>query len=145
MTESIVSPRDARSAPTPDAARPHRTAGSLSSTRNIGLATVILWLVIWLLAIGQAAAGVIDSPECRRDLILADQLVHAVRLRENSVQPGDYVGLCRLLRQNLQDMTRAREPMARCMSGHERGENVGQMDASIGDIQFILARHCVGR
>src|SRR5262245_45116694 len=91
------------------------------------------------------AAGIVDTPECRRDLALADRLVHGVRLREGSVQPGDYAGLCRLLRQNLQDMTRARDPMARCMTGHERGENVAQMDASIGDIRYVLSRHCAGR
>ncbi len=92
-----------------------------------------------------AVAGIINTPECHRDLAIADQLIHAVRLRENSVKPGDFVGLCRLLRQNLQDMTRARDPMARCMTGHELGENVGQMDASIGDIRFVLGKHCVGR
>jgi len=104
-----------------------------------------LWLALSLLPRQAAVAGIIDSPECRRDLTMADQLIHAVRLRENSVQPGDFVGLCRLLRQNLQDMTRAREPMARCMTGHERGENVGQMDASLDDIRFVLSKHCVGR
>jgi hypothetical protein len=104
-----------------------------------------LWLALSLLPRQPAIAGMIDSPECRRDLMMADQLIHAVRLRENSVQPGDFVGLCRLLRQNLQDMTRAREPMARCMTGHERGENVGQMDASLDDIRFVLSQHCAGR
>ena len=104
-----------------------------------------LWLALLLLPRQVAIAGVIDSPECHLDLAMADQLIHAVRLRENSVQPGDFVGLCRLLRQNLQDMTRAREPMARCMTGHERGENVGQMDASLDDIRFVLSKHCVGR
>ena len=104
-----------------------------------------LWLALLLLSRQAAIAGVIDSPECHRDLAMADQLIHAVRLRENSVQPGDFVGLCRLLRQNLQDMTRAREPMARCMTGHERGENVGQMDASLDDIRFVLSKHCAGR
>ena len=111
----------------------------------VRLVNAMLWLAFWLLALRGAAAGVIDSPECRRDLAIADQLIHAVRLRENSVQPGDFVGLCRLLRQNLQDMTKVREPMVRCMTGHERGENVGQMDASISDIRFILSTHCVSR
>jgi hypothetical protein len=111
----------------------------------IRLANIAHWLEIWLLALRGAAAGVIDSPECRHDLAMADQLIHAVRLRESSVQPGDFVGLCQLLRQNLQDMTKAREPMARCMTGHDLGKNVGQMDASIGDISFILSTHCVGR
>ncbi len=104
-----------------------------------------LWLALSLLPRQGAIASVIDTPECRRDLAMADQLIYAVRLRENSVQPGDFIGLCRLLRQNLQDMTRAREPMARCMTGHERGENVGQMDASLDDIRFVLSQHCAGR
>jgi hypothetical protein len=91
------------------------------------------------------SAGIVDTPDCRRDLAMAHQLIHAVRLRENSVQRGDFVGLCRLLRQNLQDMTQARDPMARCMTGHERGENVGQMDASMEDIRFVISRNCTGR
>ena len=92
-----------------------------------------------------AMAGVVETAECRRDLAVADRLIHAVRLRENSVQRGDFAGLCRLLRQNLQDMTTAREPMARCMTGHDRGENVAQMDATIEDIRFVLAKNCTGR
>jgi hypothetical protein len=107
------------------------------------LGAAVLLAVSWIAS--SAPAGIVETPECRRDLALADQLIHGVRLRENSVQPGDYVGLCRLLRQNLQDMTRARAPMARCMTGHERGENVVQMDASLEDIRFVLAKHCVGR
>ena len=27
----------------------------------------------------------------------------------------------------------------------DQGENVAQMDASIGDIRYVLARHCQGR
>jgi hypothetical protein len=47
-----------------------------------------------------------------------------------------------VLRQNLQDMVEAREPMNRCLIGHAHGENVGQMDASIEDIRYILANRC---
>lgn len=107
--------------------------------------TGALFAALLLLSGEAAIAGVIDTPECRRDLAVADRLIHAIGRRENSVPPGDHAGLCRLLRQNLQDMTRAREPMARCLTGYERGENVGQMDASIEDIRFALSRHCAGR
>jgi hypothetical protein len=47
-----------------------------------------LWRALLLLPRQAAIAGMIDSPECRRDLAMADQLLHTVRLRENSVQPG---------------------------------------------------------
>jgi hypothetical protein len=95
--------------------------------------------------VAEGRAGIVDTPECRRDLAAADSLIHAIRLRENSVQRGDWDGLCRLLRQNLLDMTQARQPMARCMTGRERGENIGQMDASIEDIRFVIDNHCAGR
>ena len=45
------------------------------------------------------------------------------------MQKGDFVGLCRLLRRDLDDMVKAREPMARCVTGRDRGESVAQMDA----------------
>jgi hypothetical protein len=81
----------------------------------------------------------------RRDLVIADQLIHGERLRENSVQKGDFVRLCRLLGRNLGDMVKAREPMAGCITGRDRGENVAQMDASISDIRYVLTQHCQGR
>jgi len=93
----------------------------------------------------QGRADVVDSPQCRRDMALASRLIEAVARREDSVRRGDIAGQCRLLRQNLQDMMGAREPMDRCLFGHAHGENVGQMDASIEDIRYVLARRCGGR
>jgi hypothetical protein len=113
--------------------------------RMVRFIIAVFWLALLLLPGQTSIAGVSDSLECRRDLVVADQLIHAVRLREHSVQPGDFSGMCRVLRQNLEDMTNAREPMARCMTGHDLGENVGQMDVSIDDIRFVLSKHCVGR
>src|SRR5207248_3114388 len=104
-----------------------------------------LTILAAMLGVTPTVAGIVDTYECRRGLAMADQLVHGVRLRENSVKAGDFVGLCRLLRRNLDDMVKARGPMARCMTGHDQGENVAQMDASIGDIRYVLARHCQGR
>ena len=91
------------------------------------------------------AAATVDTPECRRDLATADQLIHGIRLREQQMRRDDIPGACRLLRQNLDDMVKARRPMDRCTSGHDRGENVAQIDASITDIRDVLARRCRGR
>jgi hypothetical protein len=99
-------------------------------------------LLAALLIASPAMAESVDTPECRRDLFIANQHIEAVAKREDSVKRGDIDGLCRVLRQNLQDMVEAREPMNRCLIGHAHGENVGQMDASIEDIRFILANRC---
>jgi hypothetical protein len=87
-------------------------------------------------------AGSVDTPRCHDDLTEADRLIHGVRLRENSVQQGDWQGLCRLLRRNLHDMSKARELMNPCLTGHDHGENIGQMDASIGDIKYVFDTRC---
>ena len=87
-------------------------------------------------------AGSVDTPRCHHDLAEADRLIHGVRLRDNSVQQGDWQGLCRLLQQNLRDMSTARQLMNPCLTGHDHGENIGQMDASIGDIKYVLDTRC---
>jgi hypothetical protein len=95
-----------------------------------------------ILSAWPSIAGSVDTPRCHGDLAEADRLIHGVRLRENSVQPGDWQGLCRLLRQNLRDMSTARALMNPCLTGHDQGENIGQMDASIGDIKYVLDTRC---
>ena len=64
------------------------------------------------------------------------------RSRENSVARGDWKGLCALLRRNSADMSEAGRLMDRCLTGHERGENVGQIRESLGDINRVLRERC---
>src|ERR1700722_9047479 len=95
-----------------------------------------------LLAAAQAAADVVNTPECRRDLATANGLINAIAARESQFVAKDLAKNCALLTQNLTDMLKAREPMDRCITGHDHGENLGQMDASIGDIRAVLADKC---
>ena len=46
------------------------------------------------------------------------------------------------LRNLVDTRVKAREPMDRCITGHDHGENLGQMDASIEDIRAVLADKC---
>jgi hypothetical protein len=102
-------------------------------------------LLISLLLAPSALAQPVDTPECRRDLAVAGRLVDGIAKRENSVKPGDVAGLCHLLRRNLPEMITSRNAMDRCLTGHDHGENVGQMDASIDDIRYVLRTKCAGR
>jgi hypothetical protein len=99
-------------------------------------------LLISLLIGPSALASHLDTPECQRDLAVAGQLVKGIAKREGSVKPGDIAGACALLQQNLPEMIKARNAMDRCLTGHDLGENVGQMDASIEDIRYALRRRC---
>jgi hypothetical protein len=95
-----------------------------------------------MLATGSAAADTLNTPRCQRDLAMANGLINTIAKREKQFVPGDLAKNCSLLQQNLADMVQAREPMDRCLTGHEHGETIGQMDDSIGDIRAVLASKC---
>ena len=87
-------------------------------------------------------AGVVDTPSCRAGLARADELIHGVRLRESRIKRDDMPLACRLLRENQRDLSEAGNLMEPCLTGHEKGENLGQIRASVGDIRDVIARNC---
>ncbi|MBN9079879.1 MAG: hypothetical protein BGP04_05535 [Rhizobiales bacterium 62-17] len=91
-----------------------------------------------------ASAGTVDTPRCRTDLAQANALIQAVDTRTYKSPPrrNDYTAACTVLRQNRVDMRAATKIMQRCMTGRDRDENIGQMVASLGDIEMVLARNC---
>jgi hypothetical protein len=92
---------------------------------------------------GHARAGSLDTPQCRQDLPRAAALVDAVAARDRKGPVRDPAQLCRLLRLNERDMAESRAIMARCLTGHDLGENVGQMDASLEDVRALIRQRCV--
>lgn len=105
----------------------------------------VSWLLGSLLLAGgggNAHAAMVDTPTCRADLGRADTLIHGIRLRERRMSRDDLPGACRLLRENLADMTEAGKLMEPCLTGHEKDENLGQIYASIGDMRQVLSRNC---
>ena len=49
---------------------------------------------------------------------------------------------CRLLRDNLDDLTAARGPLDRCLTGDEHTRSLGQIDAAIAQIRAQLVGNC---
>lgn len=103
-------------------------------------AVVLFPMALALFALPGAAEA--QGADCQRDLAAADRLVGAVQAREKDFAEHDDVKNCRLLRQNRSDILAADEAMKRCLTGHDREENVGQMEASLEDIDIVLAKKC---
>jgi hypothetical protein len=110
----------------------------MSFARAIAAASVLAAV----LATEPAAADEVQTPACQRDLAASVQLINAIQAREKRFVRGDMAKNCQLLQQNLADMVKAREPMDRCLTGHEKGETTGQLDASIEDVRAALAGNC---
>ncbi len=97
-------------------------------------------ITLFLLAFASPAWA--QSASCARDLADADALVAAVQARDKDFTDNDDAKNCRLLRQNRADMIVATQAMKRCLTGHDRSENVGQMEDSLGDVDAVLAAKC---
>jgi hypothetical protein len=110
----------------------------MSSTRATTRAAVLTVM----LAAAPATADIVHTPECQRDLAMANGLINGIAAREKQFVPNDLAKNCALLKRNLVDMMRARGPMDRCITGHDHDENLGQMDASMDDIRAVLADKC---
>ena len=99
-------------------------------------------LLAAFLAAAPASAAEIEPPECPAGLAEADRLIEGVGARDKEFVANDVARNCRLLRQNLADMVRARAPMNRCLTGAERNEKLGRIDGSISEIRDVLAIKC---
>lgn len=79
---------------------------------------------------------------CSGELAQASRLVEEVAARDRQGPIADTAKLCQTLRANRSAMTRAAYIMNKCLSGHARGENVGQLLASVEDIDGIIRQKC---
>jgi len=99
-------------------------------------------LAVMIFALAPLAAHAAPGdPQCSVDLARADALISKVAARDRG-GPVKPEALCGVLRDNLRDMTEANAIMRRCMTGHALRENVGQMEASMGDVQMVISKRC---
>lgn len=104
--------------------------------------SAVMAFALALAAAGNAEAGTVDSPQCRSDLPRAARLIEAVAARDRAGPIRERARLCTTLKQNRTDMAVAAEILNRCLTGHERGENVAQLRASVEDVDAVIARGC---
>ncbi|MFT4096181.1 MAG: hypothetical protein QM651_03610 [Rhodoblastus sp.] len=100
---------------------------------------IAILLLACLLPVAAGAAPA--DPACASGMSRADDLVSAVAARDRGGPYGSSA-LCNVLRANLRDMREATAIMKRCMTGHALRENVGQMEASMDDVQAVVAARC---
>ena len=82
-----------------------------------------------------------EDARCGAQLRRAWDRVSIVAARDRR-GPHAREAICDLLRANLRDMRESTEIMRRCMTGHSLRENVGQMEASMEDVQTVVAGRC---
>ena len=92
---------------------------------------------------GAAGAGYVDTPECRRDLGAMELNFAETLHRLDRARLAAQGEKCAAYRHHVVVMQRASDVFARCATGHERGENVGQMIGSIEDVSLLIRERCM--
>jgi len=104
------------------------------------LSTVLTVFVALLIT--PSIADTLDTPECRSALDNANRLMRGVQERQMQFSRYDSAENCRLLRDNLDDLIAARDPLDRCLTGDEHTRSLGQVDAAIAQIRAQLIGNC---
>jgi hypothetical protein len=101
-----------------------------------------------LVALMPASAAAQERPvpaTCSRDLFQNEAAMRQRQTRMQAVASADQATQCRVWREHVTFLQKARAVFATCQSGRQREENVGQMDASLADFRVLLANRCGGR
>jgi hypothetical protein len=108
-------------------------------------ATVASLLIISTIACGLAPAAAMAqarSAACQRDLLVTDSTLREAMQRLEAAGGASDADKCTVYRSHLETMRKASAVFARCTTGREREENVGQMNASVADFEALIRARC---
>ncbi len=89
-----------------------------------------------------ASAGVVNTPTCSADLKRASGFISSVAARDRAGLPKDTAKRCEIWRLNAKEMFDAATILDRCLTGHERTENVAHLRVSVGEVGALIAQRC---
>jgi hypothetical protein len=99
-------------------------------------------LAVALAAIGATQGHARGLPaDCPRALGRTEASLEASLRRLSASKPSP-ARQCAAMRAHVAAMRAASAVFARCMTGHARGENMGQMAGSVADFEEIIAARC---
>lgn len=92
-----------------------------------------------------AAAGTLDTPECRRELADMWASMHEMLHKLRKVARASPEEKCVIYRHHMEVVRRARDVLSRCKSGRERDGDLAQMNGALEDVTGAIERGCAGR
>ncbi|MFC7396059.1 hypothetical protein ACFQU1_02465 [Chelatococcus sp. GCM10030263] len=88
------------------------------------------------------AAAQARTAACQRDLLVIDSTLREAMQRLEAAGDASDADKCAAYRSHIETMRKASAVFARCTTGREREENVGQMNASVADFQALIRARC---
>jgi hypothetical protein len=79
---------------------------------------------------------------CQRDLLVIDSTLREAMRRLEATGDASDADKCTAYRSHVGELRKASAVFARCTTGREREENVGQTNASVADFQALIRARC---
>jgi hypothetical protein len=89
-----------------------------------------------------AQPSVAETPLCQSYLTNAMATMQATEARLQSIRGKQGADLCTLTRTHYLEAVKTRAVMAQCKSGPERAQSVGRLDATIEQLDDVIAARC---
>jgi hypothetical protein len=87
-------------------------------------------------------AATVDSPVCRRDLADTWTNMEAALAQLKGVARAGREEKCAVYRRHIGVVTKAREVLSRCKTGHDREGDLAHMDGALDDVKATIDREC---
>ena len=110
--------------------------------RLAGFAEMRWFLAAAVLVAMAAPVAAGTSAACEEDLANVSMSFDETLARLDSVANADTDAKCSAYRHHIDVMSAGREVFMRCLAGHDRSENVGQLEDSITDFRVVVGRLC---
>ena len=105
-------------------------------------------LMISIMGCGLVPASAVAQARtaaCQRDLLVTDSTLREAMRRLEAAGDASDADKCAAYRSHVETMRKASAVFARCTTGREREENVGQMNASVADFEALIRARCTKR
>jgi hypothetical protein len=89
-----------------------------------------------------AAAGIVETAPCKRDLFFARSSLSDTRARLDRIENAPLASQCVAWRQHVETATKVGTVFSRCLTGPERTEAVAEMTETIAGFADLLKRKC---
>jgi hypothetical protein len=101
-----------------------------------------LLVALAVLATTPAAAGIVDTPTCKRELDAVSASVTEVLTRLKSGPKTVAPEQCAAYRRQFIGVVRARAVIATCKTGADREQDIGRLDGAVENINSAIAANC---
>jgi hypothetical protein len=112
---------------------------------RVAIILALAFVLARTMAAAPAHAATVDTPACKHDLASTWTDMEATLAKLKGVTRAGAAEKCAVYRRHVDVVTKAREVLSRCRTGHDRDGDLAHMDGALDDVKATIDRECTSR